>query len=739
MEGQMGRGSLHSKSQHLRLVKAAADEIALAARSAEIFRTQQRMAERQITLYEVLRAVSGLQDPDQVARLAVDAIVQFAGWPHAALIISNDEGTHWIVRAASGYLALAAGMSRPIGEGIVGRAFKTGQTQVVPDVSLDPDYVAGHERTRSELAVPLRHGAVVSAVLSIDSDRVAGFDAEDIALAESLADAVALALNNAHLYAQTQRHAADLAALYAITRATSRSLALEDVLEQALSSAISLLGFSAGLIALVESDDLEQAQDQPGELRLVAARGLPADLVDHFQREGMQGTLTAYVHHCRESLLVQDARQGLPPEVGQAVDYLMSWGYHAYAGIPLLHQGQSLGAMSLVARKPRPSSAYDLAMLGAIGQQIASAVANARLFQATLVGHSRSQALIKSSRDGIILIGTNGRILIVNPPALKLLRLPGLPQEWQGRTLRDALAVLRIFAPTALKAALAERRRARQTGESTGEGEIHVPPHTAHWVRLPVMTGAVSQGQLIMLYDVTAERAAERMREDMTHTMVHDLRNPLASIHAAIEMVTEGMFGDLPPDLLEVLQLAQHSAQRMLDLVNAILDVSRLESGRVPLEWRTFNLADLVTETLQAQAALAIEKDIRLEGSVPADLTAWADPDLIARVLQNLVGNAIKFTPAGGRVSVTARREEQAPYARLVVQVSDSGPGIPPDIQSRLFQKFVSGRQPERGSGLGLAFCKLALEAHGERIWVESTPGQGATFSFSLACRQETR
>jgi signal transduction histidine kinase len=314
------------------------------------------------------------------------------------------------------------------------------------------------------------------------------------------------------------------------------------------------------------------------------------------------------------------------------------------------------------------------------------------------------------------------------------LRLPGQPQEWLGRSLKDTLTLLRIFAPPAWRAARAEVRRIRQSNEREGEGEMEVPPHTVRWVSLPVMTGTVPQGRLIVLYDVTDERAVERLREDMTHTMVHDLRNPLGSIYSALDMVTGGVMGDVPPDQLEALKIAQHSAHRMLELVQAILDVSRLESGRMPLEPRAFSLAKLVSESLQAQAALAADKGIRLESNVPIELPqAWADANMIARVLQNLIGNAIKFTPPQGLVSVSARCEEQAQRTQLLVQVRDTGPGIPPEIQSRLFQKFVSGRQPERGSGLGLAFCKSAVEAHGERIWVGSAPGQGTTFTFSVA------
>jgi signal transduction histidine kinase len=112
------------------------------------------------------------------------------------------------------------------------------------------------------------------------------------------------------------------------------------------------------------------------------------------------------------------------------------------------------------------------------------------------------------------------------------------------------------------------------------------------------------------------------------------------------------------------------------------------------------------------------------------------DNEIIGRVLQNLLGNAIKFTPPGGKIEMTARPPETTASTLLWVAVSNSGPGIPPEIQDRLFQKFVTGRQEESGSGLGLAFCRLAVEAHGGRIWVESEPGQLTTFQFTLPIRR---
>jgi signal transduction histidine kinase len=140
-----------------------------------------------------------------------------------------------------------------------------------------------------------------------------------------------------------------------------------------------------------------------------------------------------------------------------------------------------------------------------------------------------------------------------------------------------------------------------------------------------------------------------------------------------------------------------------------------------------------VRDAVALQATLAEEKQLRLETDVADDLPdAWADPDLVWRVLQNLVGNAVKFTPRGGRVRVTAGLEPRASSARMLrVAVSDTGPGVPAEVRGRLFEKFAAAG-PGRGSGLGLAFCRLAVEAQGGRIWAESEPEKGSTFAFTL-------
>jgi signal transduction histidine kinase len=212
------------------------------------------------------------------------------------------------------------------------------------------------------------------------------------------------------------------------------------------------------------------------------------------------------------------------------------------------------------------------------------------------------------------------------------------------------------------------------------------------------------------------------------------LRNPLASTLTAMEfMLLEAADPHPSEGMLEALRIAHSQALKMQTLVNRILEILQLERRQMPVNCAPVELGELAAETLRLQSPLAEARDIHLGCDIsPALPPAWADAELIGRVLQNLVGNALKFTPQGGFVRIQIQQDGGEP-PKLRVSVSDTGLGIPSEIQGRLFQKFVRGRQLGRGNGLGLAFCKLVVEAHGERIWVENTSAQGTTIAFSLS------
>jgi signal transduction histidine kinase len=266
------------------------------------------------------------------------------------------------------------------------------------------------------------------------------------------------------------------------------------------------------------------------------------------------------------------------------------------------------------------------------------------------------------------------------------------------------------------------------------EGGYEVTPYMIHWTSLPVLSSAEPIGRLIVLRDVTEEHSLKVMREDLTNTMVHDLRNPASVVLGALDLMESE---DLSETQREIVTVAHQGAQRLLNLITAILDVNRLESGQMPLEREPLRLDVVAAEVTELEQVLACDKRQAIEKQVPSDLPlVLADVELIHRVLQNLIGNAIKFTPPDGSISIGAWRDP-ADDRNIIVAIKDSGIGLVPELQARLFEKFVTGRVRGRGSGLGLAFCRLVVEAHGGRIWVESTPGNGAAFLFTLPIADE--
>ena len=228
-------------------------------------------------------------------------------------------------------------------------------------------------------------------------------------------------------------------------------------------------------------------------------------------------------------------------------------------------------------------------------------------------------------------------------------------------------------------------------------------------------------------------RRVEAMRDELTYMIVHDLRTPLTSLLTGLQSLE--LLGELSPDQLEVVWMSVSGGQTLLSIINDLLDIGKMESGTVDLKREEIAPADLLNEAATQVSALLLAKGLTLTKQVSEELPVlYADHDKLCRTLVNLLGNAIKFTPSGGRITLSVCPD--AAQESLVFSVSDTGEGIPRSAFERIFEKFgqVETRKEGRkmSTGLGLTFCKMAVEAHGGRIWVESEPGCGSTFSFTL-------
>jgi signal transduction histidine kinase len=218
----------------------------------------------------------------------------------------------------------------------------------------------------------------------------------------------------------------------------------------------------------------------------------------------------------------------------------------------------------------------------------------------------------------------------------------------------------------------------------------------------------------------------EGLRDSLIHMIVHDLRTPLTSIIGSLETVEQQGYDR---DTTEaVAPLALNSAQELLEMVNTLLDINKMESGEMKLDLADVDFPAVARDAASQVQGLLEEYGHELQLDLEVEGSLRADPDLLRRVVVNLLGNAIKFTPQGGHITLAARTDEQG----LTFSVADDGPGIPPEDQGRIFEKFGQAQARQEGhkhsTGLGLTFCQMVAEAHGGRVWLESEVGKGSTF-----------
>jgi signal transduction histidine kinase len=226
-------------------------------------------------------------------------------------------------------------------------------------------------------------------------------------------------------------------------------------------------------------------------------------------------------------------------------------------------------------------------------------------------------------------------------------------------------------------------------------------------------------------------RSLEGLRDNLVHMIVHDLRSPLTGISGFLDLALALEKETLTEDGLEYLQTAKRSTKAVIDMVSAVLDVSKMEAREMKLHLVECDLVRMAADLISGMQSLKEEREMSLDAP-PPPVTVVADGDLLLRVIQNLLGNALKFTPSDGWIRLGIELDEN----RVCVRVRDNGPGIPAEYRERIFEKFgqVEARAngQKHSTGLGLTFCKLAVEAHGGSIGVESEIGKGSTFWFVL-------
>lgn len=346
------------------------------------------------------------------------------------------------------------------------------------------------------------------------------------------------------------------------------------------------------------------------------------------------------------------------------------------------------------------------------------------------------EAMIASTADGLTVTDREGRILFMNPAAAKMLKIDS--QKVVG-------ADYTLIAKAADKNGLAiePNRRPLKTVLKTGQSFTN---STANYyirsddTKFPaaITTSAIILknqiiGAIITFRDITHEKEVDRIKTEFLSLASHQLRTPLSAIRWFLEMLLAGDVGQLNQEQMEFLQNIDQSTSRMIQLVNDLLNITRIESGRIIIEPSPTHLGKLIKEVLSELRPKFESKKQKIIVSIHPDLSAInIDPNLTRAVYLNLINNAIKYTPAGGEVTVMVSRKG----TEIISQITDTGYGIPTGEQKRIFEKFFRGsnivKKETEGTGLGLYLVKSIIESSHGRIWFKSQENKGTTFWFTL-------
>jgi len=338
---------------------------------------------------------------------------------------------------------------------------------------------------------------------------------------------------------------------------------------------------------------------------------------------------------------------------------------------------------------------------------------------------NRTSAVITNLTDGLLVFDKQNNLSLINPSAEKLLGIKS--EQAYNKSLDELAAFIDSFKPLLKVLGKNIKEISRQ--------ELVIGELTLEVSSASIGTSKKDRsGSLVIAHDITREKGIERMKTEFVSIAAHQLRTPLSAVKWALSLLMEGDIGELSTEQKSLISRSYDSNERMIILINDLLDVARIEEGRYLYKLVSAKLENLVQAAISACKEVAAKRNIRLEYLRPAKALPemMIDAEKISITIQNLIENAIKYTPPGGQVTVSVKYD----INKAEISIKDNGVGVSQEQQNRLFTKFFRAsnvmRMETDGTGLGLFIAKNIIEAHGGRIWCESKENKGSTFSFSL-------
>ena len=709
------------------ILSAAANQAAIAIGRMRLLAAERRRADEQKALLDTMADLSGELDLPRLLQAVLARAVTLLGVTGGEVAIFDEARGELVVVASEHIGKASTGTRLALGEGAMGTVAETLEPLIIPSYRewLGRSGKYADVQVHSVMAAPLLIGRrLVGAIATVHADPSRIFGPEDLRLLNRFAPLAAIAIENARLFTAERERAGEQKALLETLADLSGELELPKVLQAVLARAVTLLGVTGGEVAIYD--------EARAELEVVASEQIGKDSRSTRLKPG-EGAMGA-VALSLQPLIIPSYQEWL----GRSAKYA-DVQVHSVMAAPLLIGGRLVGAIALLHSDPaRVFGEEDLRRLNLFAPQAAIAIENARLYDSAQRERQYFRAVVEHSPVAIVTLDLEGTIVSCNPAFERLFgwRL----EEAVGKDLDALINTDATLEEARAYTAQAGERAARGIGRRQRKDGSFIDVELAG---VPVVVDDERVGILALYHDVTDLLSARREAEDANRaksrflaSMSHELRTPLNAIIGYSELLEEEAQDlgaeALAPDIRKVRSAGTH----LLSLINDILDLSKIEAGRMELHLETFPLRPVVDDVLTTVAPLALKNRNRLGVSCldPAG-TMHADQVKLRQMLLNLLSNACKFT-ADGAVTLTLDREEAAGAAWVVFRVTDTGIGLTAEQQAKLFRAFAQAEASTAsrygGTGLGLAITRRICRMMGGDVTVESEPGRGSTFTIRL-------
>ena len=520
----------------------------------------------------------------------------------------------------------------------------------------------------------------------------------------------------------------ELAALLAILQTATQSLETEKILNDTLDKSLEILDFDVGYIRTLDPEKKN--------LIVRVARGLasPEFLSTSFSLDSPDPIVGKTVFKTQKPYIGADIRKD-PMFQARTME---KEGVISLAMVPIVSKQRSMGFIAVGSKKLHKFTQREVRLLLAFSSQLGSALENAQLYDEVNKEKAYIENLVDNAGDAIISTDVEDRILTWNHGAEVIF---GYSKE---ETIGQSLTIL---LPSHRAGELEEIRDKVRLAGVIRNLEVSRIRRDGIIIEASLAVSPIRDkddnviGFLHLARDITEKKRYEQrlkeldqMKSAFVSNVSHELRTPLTAIKASADNMLDRLLGDLNEKQVGYLTRIKSNSDRLARLINDLLDLSTIEAGKINLRPTNLPLVTLVKEAAESLKPVATEKLINLN-VVCADsgVIAWADRDKVIQVLMNLIGNALKFTPPRGQVTVAVKKND---VAWMQISVTDTGPGVPGEEVNKVFGRFYQIDRTGKGTGLGLAISKALVEMHGGKIWLESEVGKGSTFCFTLPAEQ---